>query len=263
VTKTDRIAAAADIIASARVSKTLLALLPEAIRPRDEAESYAVQQAVHRRLEDTPVGARIGYKIGCTTKVMQDYLGLRSPCAAGVFSGVVHKSGARLAANGYSRLGIECEIAVQLGLDLPPRGAPYTAATVRDAVAAWMTAIEIVDDRYTDWKNTDAATLIADDYFAAGCILGPPVGDVADASILAGTTVINGREAGRGRGSDVLGHPLNALAWLANNLAARNRTLHAGEIVLTGSLVETKWLTRGDHAVVTVGGLGSVELTVV
>ena len=83
------------------------------------------------------------------------------------------------------------------------------------------------------------------------------------AAALVGVTVINGREVGRGQGSDVMGHPLNALAWLANSLASAGAHLRAGEIVLTGSLVETKWLARGDKASVTVEGLGTVTLSVV
>ncbi len=57
-----------------------------------------------------------------------------------------------------------------------------------------------------------------------------------------------------------MGHPHNALAWLANNLARRGRALRRGEIVLTGSLVQTVWLNPGDEVVVDISGLGSVTL---
>jgi 2-keto-4-pentenoate hydratase len=57
---------------------------------------------------------------------------------------------------------------------------------------------------------------------------------------------INGRAVGTGKGGDILGHPLNALAWLANALAARGRSLGAGEFVLLGSVVETQWVEAGD-----------------
>ena len=196
---------------------------------------------------------------------MQDYLGLPHPCRAGLFAGVVHPNGAALAHDDFFRVGIECEIAVRLGRDLPASSAPFTREIVEPAVAAYMAAIEIVDDRYVDWRKTDAATLIADDYFAAGAVLGPPVPSrgVADAAALVGSTEINGREVGRGQGSDVMGHPLNALAWLANSLAEAGAHLRAGETVLTGSLVETKWLARGDKASITVADLGTVTLSVV
>jgi 2-keto-4-pentenoate hydratase len=261
----DRIAEAASAIAETRLLRQRLGVLPSSIRPRNLAESYRVQSAVHEVLAQTHIGSRIGYKIGCTTQVMQDYLGLPHPCHAGVFAGVVHQNGVSLTFGDFCHVGIECEIAVRIGSDLPPTGNLFTRESVEPAVAAYMAAIEIVDDRYLDWRKTDAPTLIADDYFAAGAVLGPPVAaaHIADAAGLVGVTEINGREVGRGRGSDVIGHPLNALAWLANSLAGVGWHLKAGEIVLTGSLVETKWLARGDKASVTVEGLGTVTLSVV
>jgi 2-keto-4-pentenoate hydratase len=265
MSEAERIAEAAKVISKARLGRERLGLLPDVLRPRDLPESYRTQAEVHRRLAETPIGRRIGYKIGCTTKVMQDYLGLSHPCHAGVFAGVVHLSGVALNAGDYCRVGIECEIAVRLAHDLPPAATAFTREAVAPAVGAFMAAIEIVDDRYVDWRMTDALTLIADDYFAAGAVLGPPLvmSAVADPAALVGVTSINGREVGRGRGSDVMGHPLNALAWLANSLAGAGQRLRAGEIVLTGSLVETKWLARKDMASVTVDGLGTVTLSVV
>jgi 2-keto-4-pentenoate hydratase len=260
-----RIEAAAEIIADARMARRRLGPLPEACRPRDLAEAYLVQAAVHHRLAASSIGRRIGYKIGCTTKVMQDYLGLPHPCAAGLFAGVIHPIGAAISFDSFARVGVECEIAVRLGADLPASSAPFTGDTIGGAVEAYMAAIEIVDDRYVDWRTTDAATLIADDYFAAGAVLGPeiPAAQLPDAAAVIGTTTINGIEVGRGRGSDVLGHPHNALAWLANSLAARRLSLRRGEIVLTGSLVETKWLSRGDQVGIAVAGLGAAGLTVI
>jgi 2-keto-4-pentenoate hydratase len=228
------------------------------------AEAYRVQAAVHARLAATRYGRRTGYKIGCTTKVMQDYLGIPSPCAAGVFAGTTHASGVDLRAADFRRIGVECEIAVRLARDLPSAAAPYDAASVASAIAVYMAAIEVVDDRYADWRTTDTPTLVADDFFAAGVVLGLPVAASAieDPARLAGRTEINGAEVGRGEGSDVLGTPLAALVWLANELAGRGEALKAGEIVLTGSLVETRWLARGDRAAIEIAGLGQVELSV-
>jgi 2-keto-4-pentenoate hydratase len=65
---------------------------------------------------------------------------------------------------------------------------------------------------------------------------------------------------GEGYGRDVLGHPLEALAWLANRLLASGRVLRRGHIVLTGSLVASKFPQPGDSVEFTVAGLGSVAL---
>jgi len=70
---------------------------------------------------------------------------------------------------------------------------------------------------------------------------------------------INGREVGRGVGRDILGHPLQALAWLATNMARRGRTLPARSFVTLGSLVATNWVEAGDEVWIEVDGLGEAR----
>src|ERR1700760_3216978 len=118
--------AAAEIIAAARRSRTPLESLPVDAVPRTEAEAYLVQSAVHDLLA-TDFGGRAGYKIGCTSLVMQQYLGIPHPCGGGVFAKGVHDSGVTRAAGDFVRVGVECEIAVRLGRDLSPSRAPFTA----------------------------------------------------------------------------------------------------------------------------------------
>jgi 2-keto-4-pentenoate hydratase len=258
----DKIVAAARAIAVARRTRTPLPDLPAEIAPADEEEGYRVQRAVHDLLLPH-LGAMVGFKIGCTSPVMQQYLRIDHPCGGGVFEKGVHESGAKLNAADYIRVGVECEIAVKLARDLAPGEAPFTAEWVAEAVSAYHPAIEIVDDRYASWETIGAPTLVADDFFAAGCVLGEGVSRIAAPDLLdvSGRVLINGTEAGRGTGADVLGHPHNALAWLANHLAAQGRGLHAGQIVLTGSLVKTVWLKAGDSVVMELAGLGEVKAT--
>jgi 2-keto-4-pentenoate hydratase len=202
----------------------------------------------------------VGYKIGCTSAVMQQYLDIPHPCGGGVFAKGVYESGAQLKAGDYIHVGVECEIAVKLARDLAASEAPFTAEWVHESIEAYLPAIEIVDDRYVKWETMGAPTLVADDFFAAGCVLGEPVARSAVPDLLnvVGRAIINGTEVGQGTGADVLGHPNNALAWLANHLAAEGKGLHAGQIVLTGSLVKTVWLEPGDSVVMELSGLGTV-----
>jgi 2-keto-4-pentenoate hydratase len=257
---TNTFSAAQTIAAARRDRAPLQSLVGEAV-PQTESEGYRIQYAVHDLLA-ADFGAQVGYKIGCTSAVMQQYLNISHPCAGGVFAKGVHQSGVSLSAKDFVRVGVECEIAVRLARDLLPTEAPFTAEWVMEAIEAYHPAIEIVDDRYVNWETLGAPTLVADDFFAAGCVLGEPVARSAAPDLLAviGRAVINGNEAGQGCGADVLGHPHNALAWLANHLAAGGKGLRAGEIVLTGSLVKTVWLKAGDKAMMELEGLGRVEV---
>jgi 2-keto-4-pentenoate hydratase len=256
----DRILEAAQAIATARRSGERLGPLAPELAPQDEAEGYRVQRAVHDLLLPKN-GALVGYKIGCTSNVMQDYLKIPHPCAGGVFARGVHDSRVKLKASDFVKVGVECEIAVKLSRDLLPTEEPFTAEWVAEAVEAYLPAIEIVDDRYVQWETLGAPTLVADDFFAAACVLGRPVARANAPNVreVAGRVLINGAVAGRGTGADVLGHPHNALAWLANHLAAEGKGLHKGQLVLTGSLVKTVWLKPGDRVTMELAGLGNVE----
>jgi 2-keto-4-pentenoate hydratase len=260
----DKILAAAQFIATARRSRAKLDALPADIVPADEAEGYQVQRALHDLLRPQ-IGSVVGYKIGCTSKVMQEYLEIPHPCGGGVFEKGVHDSGVKLSASDFVRVGVECEIAVELARNLLPTEEPFTAEWMGEAVEAYYPAIEIVDDRYVKWETLGAPTLVADDFFAAACVLGQPVARARAPDLLKimGRAIINGKEEGRGTGADVLGHPHEALAWLANHLVTEGRGLHAGQIVLTGSLVKTVWLNAGDHVRMELEGLGNVEATFV
>jgi 2-oxo-3-hexenedioate decarboxylase/2-keto-4-pentenoate hydratase len=257
----DPIREAARTIADHRLTRRPLPALAPGLRPAEEASAYRVQHALHSLLTAAGAGEVVGHKIGCTTAVMQAFLRIPNPCAGGVFASTVYRTPARVLHASFLHVGVECEIVVRLGRDLDAAGAPYTRDKVAAAVDACMAGMEIVDDRYVDYKTLDTPTLIADDFFDAGAVLGAPVTTwhALDVPSLAGVTRINGVEVGRGRGADVMGHPFEALAWLANNLAMRGERIKAGEFVFTGSVVETKWVNRGDRVEMEIDGLGRVE----
>src|SRR5207342_1441326 len=100
-------------------------------------------------------GAVVGHKIGCTTPVMQAYLRIENPCAGGVHATTVHHGHARIRHGDYVRVGVECEIAVRLGSDLGAGQAPFDRARVGASVEAVLAAMEIVDDRYRDYRTLD------------------------------------------------------------------------------------------------------------
>ncbi|HEX6362103.1 MAG TPA: fumarylacetoacetate hydrolase family protein [Albitalea sp.] len=256
---------AAARLVTQRRSLAPIEALPEPLRPRDEAEGYALQQAAQRVLEAAGLGPVVGHKIGCTTAVMQAFLGIPNPCGGTIHAAGVLRSGARVPRSRFVRLGVECEIAVALGRDLVPGDAPVDGESAAAAVRAVMPAIEIVDDRYRDYRTLGVPTLVADDFFHSGCVLGEPIADwrALDLAALAGATFIDGAEAGRGTGASVMGHPLAALAWLANARPAFGlEPLREGQFVLLGSLVQTVWVEARMQARIEIERLGTLELGV-
>ena len=98
----------------------------------------------------------------------------------------------------------------------------------------------------------------------AEVVLGAPVTDsaVLDLAQMTACLSINVRAIGNGKGGDVMGHPLNALAWLAGKLAAVGTPLRRGMIVMTGSIVPIQYPIAGDRVLVDISGLGTGELAV-
>lgn len=237
--------------------------LPDDISPATIDEAYDMQEAFQALLAPER-GAIVGYKIALTTPVMQRMVGFDAPAAGAVFESGVHHSPASVSAADFGRLGAECEVAVRLNADLPASGAPYDRAGVAAAVGALMPAFELVDDRGADYGNLYFLGVAADNAWNAGVVLGQERSDwrSLDLENSQGAMTINGEPAGEGYGRDVLGHPLDALAWLANVLAGRGRELKSGMLVMTGSIVSTKFLNPGDEAAFTFQGLGDIRLSV-
>ena len=228
-------------------------------------EAYAVQRHYLKMLAEVQ-GEIAGYKLAYTTATMQQRAGWHEPCAGALMATTIRHSPARLNSASYQRLGMECEVAVRLGASLPASGAPYTRESVAEAVEAVMAAFEVIDMRLPEGMDGLQRTLtsVATNISNAGAVLGPPVTDWRNLDLAAakGTAAINGVEVGSGYGSDVMGHPFEPLAWLANKLAADGESLPQGTIVITGSIVPPRFLERGDQAVVAVEGLGEATLEV-
>ena len=234
-------------------------ILPPELMPADLDEAYAIRGEFEAGEIARGRGHVAGYKIGLTTPIMQKLCGVDEPCFGAIFAGEVHHGRATLAVGDHCRLGIETEIAVRLGEDLPDPAGPDRVAA---AVESCMAAIELLEDLRHDYKRLSAAAMVAGNVWNAGAVLGRPVADWRrlDLAALSARLTINGREIGSGRGGDVMGNPLNALSWLATKLAAAGTPLRRGMVVLTGSMVPIQFPGAGDHAVVEVEGLGTAEL---
>lgn len=239
--------------------------LPESIAPRSVEDAYAIQEAF-RALRTQALGPVAGHKVALTSLVMQKMLEFFSPFAGPIHAGIIHRSSAVLPNTDYIHLGIECELAARLGADLPARNAPYTRDQIAVAVDVLMPAFELVDDRHADYSKISSLilTLISDNAWNGGVVLGAPVRDwrSLDLAAIRGVLTINGTKAGEGHGRDVLGHPFEALAWLVNTLAQQGKGMAKGMVVMTGTMIATKFVNPGDTFSFSVEGLGDVKVSI-
>ncbi len=248
--------AAAAILASRQARGILQPL--GAAAPADAAAGYAVQREVAVAMGALPPA---GFKIGATTKQMQAYLGLTGPAGGFVPAAGLHTTPARLRFADFVNPGVECEVGLRLGADLP--AGPCTRAEAAAAVAEVFAAIEIVEKRYDDLTALGTPTLIADQVFHAAGVLGAPAPGWRglDLGATRGRMTVGGALRGEGIGADLLGHPFEALAWLAGSgCAAAFGGLRAGQVVFLGSVTPPIWIDGPMTVRVEFDTLGVVDL---
>ncbi len=238
---------------------------PADIAPHDLAQAYRAQDTFVR-IKAHECGAPCGWKIALSNPAMQRFVGLGAPIAGRLLRRQVVASPASTRASDYGRLLVEFEIAVELGADLGPGGSPHTRASVAAAVRSVTPAFELADDRNADYEQLAAhgLQLVADNAWNEGAVLGVPRRDwrSLDLASARGSVTIDGEAAGSGLGRDLMGHPLEALAWLARSVAARGKTMRAGELAILGTLVTTRFPRAGQRLVFTLEGFEEIVLRV-
>ena len=248
---------AARYLLDAHSSRATYRNLPTEIAPGTIAEAYAAQAALAPLLE-MQFGPVAGLKIATTTKVMQALMGIDHPCGGLIFARRIHPSPAAIRLADHMHLMIECELALRLGRDLAGPAGSFTGESVAPAVAAVMPAFELIEDRNADYKATSALSMIADNCWNAGIVIGPdvPFDPTRPPAGTLGRLAINGRDGHQGRTED----PLATLAWIANLANQNGRPLAAGMVVITGSVIPTLPIKAGERFVFEIDGLGSTEV---
>ena len=236
-----------------------IAPLRDFLMPQDLAGAYAVQ-AINTR-HWTAAGRRlVGRKIGLTAEAVQRQIGVDQPDFGALFADMRIEDGGRLDQALTIGPKAEAEIAFVLGADLddpePSLGA------IAAAVAQVLPAIEIVDSRIADWRISLADT-VADNGSSAFFVLGSQARapDGLDLYSCGMVMEVNGAVASVGAGAACLGHPYNAVRWLARTLAAGGEPLHAGDIVLSGALGPMVTLQSGDEVRIRIGGIGTCSFS--
>jgi len=221
--------------------------------------AYRIQQELIRRL--TANGDSLGaYKLGLTSKAMQEMLKVDSPDFSPVLTSAIFTGDSTVELNQFIAPRVEAEIGVLLAKDLS--GPSCTADDVLAAAAGAVAAIEIVDSRIRDWKIRLADT-VADLASNGAIVVSETVVPIDFDPRLVGLVFTRNQEmVATSAGAAALGSPLQAVAWLANTLAEAGESLKSGTIVMTGALHAMVPANPGDCFVAEFDRLGSLTLSV-
>lgn len=253
---------AAEALFQAERTGTQIGILSQRHPDMTMDDAYAVQAALITR-KIAAGGKRRGWKIGLTSRAMQDALNIDTPDSGVLFDDMFFNNGATVPAGRFIQPRIEAEIAFIMKTDLS--GSSITRQQVLDATDAVCPALEILDTRV---QRVDPATgaarkifdTIADNAANAGIVLGDERHGPVDMD-LRWTGAIVSRDdivEETGLGAGVLNDPATGIVWLVERLAQYGDGIRAGDVVLSGSFIRPLEAPSGSQFHADYGPFGSV-----
>jgi 2-keto-4-pentenoate hydratase len=222
-----------------------------AVCPPDLAAAYAVQDATA-----DAIGPMRGWKVGAKAPELE-------PAASPLPASGIFASGVTLIGPPWTMRGIEVEAAVRFARDFVPASPEIDRAQLQDAIDCVLPAIEVVETRLVDWRDSAPLAQMADLQTHGALVLGEPsTMKPADLDLrqVEAYLAFDGQPVASCRGANTGGDVWRLLAWLAWHAAQRGRPLRAGDVVTTGSCSGLLFAGEGMHVLADLKGIGRIEL---
>ena len=256
----DRLEQIAQFMLDQHNSKQTFQNLPERLMPKGFDEAYKVQQVFQKNSDRGELG---GFKIALASRIQQELCGIDHPIAGGIFANEIKSSPSTFELSKFHGLGLEFEIAVTLSEDLKPEMGSFDKNNIRQYIKSLSPAFELIIDRNADYSNINALTMITDNAWCSGIVLGKelPNWENLDLDIIKSQLLWNDEPPQNAMIKDA--NPLESLSWVANLLLSHGRTIPKGSVIITGSVIKTRAPQRGDHIIYKVGNLSEVEIKII
>ncbi|MFV0477711.1 MAG: 2-keto-4-pentenoate hydratase [Parahaliea sp.] len=241
--------------------KSQIPLLTASYPDIEVTDAYYIQELVVNALIKSGRKVR-GYKIGLTSKPMQELAGSSEPDYSAMLDDMFIPETSELARTDWLDPLVEIELAFVM--KEPLTGPGINVADVIRATDFIVPAIEIVDFRVARAPGMDVRDTIADLAAVGGIVLGGNPAKLTDFDVrdVQGSLLINGEVREQGSSAAVLGNPLTAVAWLANKLSDFGVTFQPGDVILSGSFLRALPVSAGDEIVARFdNGFGDISLS--
>lgn len=256
----DRLEQTAQFMLDQHNAKMNFQNLPEALMPSDFNEAYKAQQIFQKKSGRGELG---GFKIALASKIQQELCGIDHPIAGGIFVNEIKSSPSTFELSNFHGLGLEFEIAATLSDDLKPNMGSFNKDNIRQYVKSLSPAFELIIDREADYSNINPLTMIADNAWCSGIVLGKelPNWEQLDLDIIKSQLLWNNEPPQDAMIKDA--NPLESLSWVTNLLLSHGRTIPRNSVIITGSVIKTRAPHKGDTVIYKVGDLSEVEIKII
>ena len=253
---------AANWISKQRQAKHIYKNFNEMFGLESFEDAYFVQDALESVWAHK--GEVVGYKLALTSKAMQEMFGVNNSFKGNLFSKTILKGDQVISLKNYGRLGVEFELAIEIGEDFGTNSNDLTVEKCMSKVSAVYPAFELIDDRKADYSKVNLISTTADNSWKANTVLGSKSKNFShlDFSTNDVLKTVNGNIEKSVTG-EALENPFNAVIWIAEFLSNRGLELKKGQIVMTGSTFPTYFPQQGDRLEYEVLDVGKTKINIV
>jgi 2-keto-4-pentenoate hydratase len=234
--------------------------LPETLMPKNLNEAYKIQEIFQKNSGRGQLG---GFKIALASKVQQELCGIDHPIAGGIFANEIKSSPETFDLDNFHGLGLEFELAVTLSDDLKPGMEPFDKNNIKQFIKSLSPAFELIIDRDADYSNINPLTMITDNAWCSGIVLGKELSnwEKLNLDVIRSQLLWNDEAPQDAMIKDA--NPLESLSWVSNLLTSLGRTIPKDSVIITGSVIKTRAPNKGDHIIYKVEDLSEVEIKII
>ena len=256
----DRLKQIAKFMLDQHKSKQNFQNLPETLMPKNLNEAYKIQEIFQKNSGRGQLG---GFKIALASKVQQELCGIDHPIAGGIFANEIKSSPETFDLDNFHGLGLEFELAVTLSDDLKPGMEPFDKNNIKQFIKSLSPAFELIIDRDADYSNINPLTMITDNAWCSGIVLGRELSnwEKLNLDVIRSQLLWNDEAPQDAMIKDA--NPLESLSWVSNLLTSLGRTIPKDSVIITGSVIKTRAPNKGDHIIYKVEDLSEVEIKII
>ena len=246
-------------IIESRLNKVLINEL-NSYSINDVNEAYSLQEIVNTRLSSSGLGEVIGYKIGCTNKIIQKELGVNNPIFGPIFKSKIIQNNRKISIKEFIKVGVECEIYIKISKEIN-ENTNYNIDNIRNFISNFGVSLELVENRFLDIKKNKIEHIIIDGSLGNSIVFGKEFSNnFINYSKFVGRLFINNKEVYSNFADTILGDPLNALLWYFDQKLSLSKLIKKGEIISLGSITPLIWIDSPCNVKAVIDDLGECSI---